>query len=64
MSMDRFRGFITPVCDCCETRLPAEENFWDAVAAKRKAGWKSRKDESGDWVDLCPECQKTENLKE
>ena len=60
MSIELFRFFFTPVCDFCEAQLPAEESFQAAVDAKRRAGWKARKDEHGDWEDICPECQKAE----
>lgn len=62
MSIERFRNFFTPVCDGCETELPAEESFMDAVEAKRRAGRKTSRDESGEWVDLCPECAKAESM--
>lgn len=58
MSIERFREYYTPVCDCCEERLPAELSFQDAVDAKKRARWRSRKDERGEWEDLCPECQR------
>ena len=34
-----------------------EEDFYDAVDAKKAAGWRSRKDAHGEWIDLCPACQ-------
>lgn len=48
----------TPVCDYCGDSLPAEFDFYDAVNAKKAAGWKSIKDNYGDWTDACPECAK------
>ncbi len=62
MSINRFRNFYTPVCDCCEKELPAEESFMEAVEAKRRAGWKTSRDTDGEWVDLCPECAKAEKM--
>jgi hypothetical protein len=35
--------------------LPAESDFYDAVAAKKAAGWKSRK-VNGCWEDICDAC--------
>ena len=61
MSIDRYRNFDTPVCDYCEAQLPAEESFQDAVDAKRRAGWKCRKDERGEWEDICPDCQREQD---
>lgn len=60
MSIERYRDFFTPICDYCEQELPAEESFQDAVDAKRRAGWRARKDERGEWEDMCPDCQKAE----
>ncbi len=54
--IERFYGQYTPVCDCCETRLPGEESWDDAVRAKREAGWISRK-VKGEWEDICTDCQ-------
>ena len=45
-------------CDICQEE--AEEtfyDFYDAVKFKRDNGWKSQKDENGEWMDICPECQ-------
>jgi len=60
VSIERFHGFFTPVCDYCEARLPAGESFMEAVDIRKQAGWKSRKDKHGDWEDMCPECQEAE----
>lgn len=49
-------------------RMPDKQNFnsvidterltvRDAVDAKKAAGWRSRKDAHGEWIDLCPACQ-------
>ena len=55
MSIERYYGQYTPVCDCCE-RLSGESSFTDAVRAKREAGWESRK-VNGEWEDICTDCQ-------
>ena len=46
------------VCDFCETEISGGNSFRDAVTAKKNAGWKSKKEPSGEWVDLCPDCKK------
>lgn len=46
------------ICDNCDAELSGGNSFLDAVAAKKQSGWKSKKDSSGDWIDICPECQK------
>ena len=46
----------TPVCDVCGNKLHYEHDFHDAIAAKKADGWKSRKDKSGEWEDVCSEC--------
>ncbi len=33
-----------------------EHDFYDAVDAKKKAGWKSQKID-GEWCDFCTDCQ-------
>lgn len=55
MSIERFDGIYTPTCDYCGKELPDEFDFYDAVDAKKRAGWHSVKDELG-WSDYCDEC--------
>jgi len=43
------------VCDICSEYV-TEPSFDDAVAAKKIHGWRSRRDESGEWYDMCPDC--------
>jgi len=50
---------FTPVCDTCGDALEDEWDFDDAVAAKKAAGWRSRKID-GEWIDICPYCQEKE----
>ncbi len=59
MSIERFGDLYTPTCDGCGDELEAEYDFYDAVNAKKAAGWKSRK-VMGEWEDVCPECQAVE----
>jgi len=55
MSIERFCDTYTPTCDYCGAELPDEFDFYDAVDAKKQAGWHSVKDEYG-WSDYCDEC--------
>ncbi|MCL2670507.1 MAG: hypothetical protein FWF10_00530 [Clostridiales bacterium] len=56
MSIEKIRREYTPICDGCGETLPAEDDFYDAVEAKKRAGWRSQKYGS-DWYDYCPACQ-------
>lgn len=47
---------FTPICDGCGDELADEYDFYDAVEAKKLAGWRSKK-VYGEWQDYCPECQ-------
>ena len=51
---------FVPTCDVCGAELADEYDFYDAVAAKKLAGWRSRKI-TGEWTDMCPECQEEDN---
>ena len=55
MSIESFGGIYTPTCDVCGEELPAQFDFYDAVNAKKREGWKSRK-HKGEWQDICPGC--------
>ena len=60
MSIERGRGIeYIPTCDVCGATLPEEFDFYDAVNAKKLAGWRSRK-LGGEWEDVCLECQQVE----
>lgn len=59
MSIERFGNIYTPTCDRCGAELPGEFDFYDAVNAKKREGWKSRKT-NGEWEDICPDCQESE----
>lgn len=64
MSIEKFEQFFTPTCDICGKELEAEFDFYDAVDAKKKAGWKSRKDKHGDWIDVCDKCLADQQARE
>jgi len=57
MSVEKSYGMFYPTCDICGDALPPEHDFYDAVEAKKEAGWKSRKGENGEWQDICTDCQ-------
>ena len=49
----------TPVCDVCGDELDYEYDFYDAVDAKKRAGWRSRQI-NGEWIDVCDRCLEDE----
>lgn len=56
----RFSYFC--ICDECGAEISGGTSFHDAVEARKREKWRSQKDASGEWIDLCPECQ--EAMKE
>lgn len=68
MSIEKFRGMFTPICDGqdgeCGAELVAEYSHADAVVAMVLAGWKSVKLEKGGYLNLCPTCRKDERYAE
>ena len=58
MSIDSRWGMHAAVCDACGETLETEFDFYDAVNARKAAGWKSIKEELGpdefEWFDYCP----------
>jgi len=56
MSIARNKDKFIPTCDICGAELKAEYDFYDAVEAKKKAGWKSKMID-GEWCDFCTDCQ-------
>ena len=57
MSIEKDYDIYIAVCDICGDDIGPFEDFYDAVGAKKAAGWRSRKDAHGEWIDLCPACQ-------
>ena len=51
----RSEAVFIPTCDICGAELDEEYDFYDAVEAKKAAGWRSKKI-CGDWMDFCPDC--------
>jgi hypothetical protein len=60
--IDRYYEGAVPVyrvcCDICDTCLPPELSFQDAVDAAKEAGWKRAREEKG-YIDVCAECAET-----
>lgn len=57
MSIEKDYDIYIAVCDICGDDIGPFEDFYNAVDAKKAAGWRSRKDAHGEWIDLCPACQ-------
>lgn len=57
MSIEKIHSEYIPICDSCGVALSGELDFYEAVAAKKVAGWKSKKLD-GEWQDVCEDCQK------
>lgn len=56
MSIEKMEGMFIPVCDKCDKELSGfYDTFYEAVEAKKEAGWKSRKVD-GEFEDWCDEC--------
>ena len=58
MSTERIGRVIHFCCDICGQALDTgETQFTDALEWKKVSGWGSRKDENGEWMDICDECK-------
>lgn len=60
MSIEKFGRVYIPTCDICGAELYEVDDFYSAVEDKKAEGWKSR-NISGEWVDVCVECQQEGN---
>jgi hypothetical protein len=50
-------GRYVAICDVCNDPGPGAETFAGAVAAKKAAGWESRRyRRDGAWYDICRAC--------
>jgi len=57
MSIEKHYRLYVARCDICEDeKLDSELDFYDAVAAKKAAGWKSKVIDD-EWHDICNKCQ-------
>ena len=50
MSIEKDYDIYIAVCDICGDDIGPFEDFYDAVDAKKAAGWRSRKDAHGEWI--------------
>lgn len=55
MSIERFRGFYTPVCDECEKTIPGGQSYGEAVRSMICAGWEERM-RKGVKTHVCTDC--------
>jgi len=52
----------TLTCDHCEEEEELDDSdFQEVVDWARDNGWKTFRDESGNWVNHCPDCASTRN---
>jgi hypothetical protein len=64
MTIDKVVGGFTGFdieCDTCGKTQYLDfdwESFREAVAEAKENGWRSYKDEDGEWRHKCPECQR------
>jgi hypothetical protein len=54
--MERRYGEYVSVCDECDAELDAEGTWQAAVEAKRAAGWRTERQPTGAYADICPAC--------
>ena len=59
--IEKMRGKYIPVCDVCGESLDPEDDFYDAVQAKKDAGWKTERYDDV-WTDACDRCRQQEVL--
>jgi len=69
MTIERVLGGFTGFdieCDICEITQYLDfdwEEFNAAIAEAKASGWRSYKDEDGEWRHECPECQRKKEGK-
>lgn len=56
MSIEKYFGQYTPVCDYCETRLPGAYSYEAAAGEVVAAGWEARGGPD-DRIHVCTDCQ-------
>ena len=60
MTTTREGRIIVFICDICGDDFDSgETEFHDAIQAKKDENWGSRKDENGEWMDICSDCKVT-----
>lgn len=56
--INKFGKIYTLSCDICQEEVNETFfDFYEAVNFKKDNGWKSKKDENNEWIDVCPECE-------
>ena len=56
--INKSAGFYSVTCDICGEESPEMfDEFHEAVKYKKDMNWKSKINDYGDWVDVCPSCQ-------
>lgn len=55
--IERFKDEHVLMCDICGEGVgELFDDFYEAVDYKRRNGWKSQKNDRGEWEDVCPGC--------
>lgn len=49
-------GFDMDCDECGESQFFDRTYFADFIAEAKAAGWKTYKDDGGEWANLCPKC--------
>jgi hypothetical protein len=59
VSLDKHTSTFVCTCDTCgqEELDTDDDSFMFAVEAVKKAGWRIRKDKTGEWTHECPTCR-------
>lgn len=55
--IDKVYGKHILICDICGEYEEGFNTFAEAVQAKRELGWTSKRDKTGVWLEICPECK-------
>ena len=56
MLVRKYNGFEL-VCDSCGHTVSGLDDFNEGVEYKKDNGWKSRRNDTDEWEDICPNCQ-------
>lgn len=48
--------FVANCEDCPEQHVTDEDDFFSALAEIKREGWRVTKDETDNWIHLCPNC--------
>lgn len=51
-------GMFSLYCDICGEEADGMfDEFYEAVEYKKSNGWRSQKNNKGEWEDVCPNCK-------